>query len=158
MANVASFDSAMLELYRAVGTTKQPVSFPFHTLKEARYFVTRMNKLRAAMRKERHWLTPTAEMVSISLNTETFVVTVKTSDAVFSDIIRDALKRINYEADPLPSAPGRSLQDQVTEVQVPPTGGLAGGEAEIPREKTKEEISKSEDALAKFLGKGGKRK
>lgn len=154
MANVASFDSAMLELYRAVGMTKQPVTFPFHSLKEARYFVTRMNKLRAAMRKERHWLTPTAETVSISLNTETFVVTVKTSDAVFTDIIRKALKEINYEADPLPSPPGRSLQDQIEEMPLPLPGRVAGGEAPVPREKTAEEISKSEDALAKFLGKG----
>lgn len=154
MAKVASFTSDMLELVQAAAKAKEPIVLEFASLKQARYFATRMNRLRAAMRNENHWLLSSIEQQSFSVDAERFTVTVRPADYVFSDTIRNALKGLSYETDPLPSAPGRSLSDKIAEVPLPLPGGLAGGGAEIPREKTQEEISKSEDALAKFLGKG----
>lgn len=95
---VASFAPEMLELFQH-GAKKEITIDGFKDLKSVQAFVYRMNRLRVAMREERHWLLPCAEGTQISFNEEKLSVSVKPTDIDFLLQIREALDGVRKEKD-----------------------------------------------------------
>lgn len=175
---VANFAPELIRIFQ-LGFEKELPPFPFPTLKDAHVFVYRMNKLRQAMRKEKHPLLAYAEGVSVCLNRKTAEVTVRPVDDRFMDVVRNILEVTENELDsstesalgnPFGIDAERKPDASAERALLPPKLGIGydedvpesagkrrrhGGSNGLPAE-AEEELpqSESEKALSAFLGGG----
>lgn len=102
---VKNYSPELLKVFEA--GSKKPFSFDCKTEKKAKALRWRLHALRREMRKERHWLTPVAESVILSIHGTSLVAS--PPDLEIEEDLRKALEseRIEgevYSTDPPPDS------------------------------------------------------